>query len=398
MNDFDKREQSEYTTSAECENCRVKPNLYFDNSSTSYPKPPEVAEAVCRHITAIGGNYGRATYERALTNNAIVEGTRDKLATLIGAENGDNIFWCQNATMGSNIVLNSLGLKGKKVLVSPLEHNAVMRPLVHLGADWSVLPCLRDGTVDLKKLKEIPAESAALIVINHLSNVNGVIQPLEEIAAWAGDTPLMVDTSQSLGHTPIDVTKSNIDYLIFTAHKGLYGITGLGGYYAKDANTLRPLIYGGTGSSSESYLMPETYPDRQEAGTPNIVGIAALNAALSNQPEPLHTHRDTLSLIEMTKRIKGIKVYCADDPSRQGELFSFVHDTINGSEFAYLLQKRHGIECRYGHHCAPLAHKSIGSYDSGTVRISFSPYHTKEEMDYLLNAITETAHETGSIR
>lgn len=372
-------------------------NKYFDNSSTSYPKPIEVADAIYHHITAVGGNYGRASYERALTNNTLVESTRDQVAALIGTAEGDHIFWCQNATMASNIILNSLDLRGKNVLVSPLEHNAVMRPLEYLGAHWTTLPALSDGTIDVSKLKDLSLKDIDLIIINHLSNVNGVIQPLQEVAAWAGDTPLMVDTSQSLGHTEIDVIASNIDYLIFTAHKGLYGVTGLGGYYVKETSKLRPLIYGGTGSSSESYLMPEAFPDRQEAGTPNIIGIVGLNAALTHKPNPLHTKADTLALIKGIKEMEGMHVFCANDGLYQGELFSFTHNRINGSEFAYQLQKKYGIECRYGHHCAPLAHKNIGSFDSGTLRISLSPYHTPEDMDYLLNAIKEIAYETGRI-
>lgn len=372
-------------------------NKYFDNSSTSYPKPIEVADAIYHHITAIGGNYGRASYDRALKNNTIVEGTRDKIADLIGAENGDRVFWCQNATMASNIMLDSMDLRGKKVLVSPLEHNAITRPLEHLGACWSILPSLSDGMIDVERLKDVSLKGVELIIINHLSNVNGVIQPLAKVAAWAGETPLMVDTSQSLGYIDIDVTKSNIDYLLFTAHKGLYGVTGLGGYYVKDTTKLKPLLYGGTGSSSESYLMPTTYPDRQEAGTPNIIGIVGLNAALTNKPDPLHAKNHTLSLIKGVKDIEEIRVFCANDDSCQGELFSFTHEKINGSEFAYRLQKRYDIECRYGHHCAPLAHKSIGSFDSGTIRISLSPYHTTADMDYLLNAIKEITDEIGRI-
>lgn len=366
-------------------------NRYFDNGSTSYPKPIEVADAVYHHITAVGGPYGRASYEKAIKNTFVVEETRDLISKSIGAQSGDNLFWCQNATMGSNTILGGLNLKGKRVLVSPLEHNAIMRPLEHLGAKWSTLPSLSDGSIDLEQLKNTSLEGIELIVINHLSNVNGVIQPLEEIASWAVNTPIMVDCSQSLGHISIDVAKSNIDYLIFTAHKGLLGITGLGGYYAKDPNNLKPLIYGGTGSSSESYLMPSTFPDRQEAGTPNIVGIVGLNAALKNAPTPNHTKEDTLTLIDDIKKIDGITVFCANNPLQQGELFSFTHNKINGSDFTLRLQKRHGIECRYGHHCAPLAHKSIGSFNTGTIRISLSPYHTKEDLNYLLTAIKNEA-------
>ncbi|MEG1936757.1 MAG: aminotransferase class V-fold PLP-dependent enzyme [Rikenellaceae bacterium] len=372
-------------------------NKYFDNSSTSYPKPIEVADAIYNHITNIGGNYGRATYQRALKNNTIVEGARDAIAELIGAKNGDHVFWCQSATMASNIILNSLDLQGKRVLVSPLEHNAVMRPLEHIGASWTTLPSLSDGTIDIEKLKEISLEDVDLIIINLVSNVNGVIQPLKEVAQWAGETPIMVDSSQALGNINIDVTKENINYLIFTTHKGLFGVPGLGGYYVKDTKNIRPFVYGGTGSSSESYLMPTTYPDRQEAGTPNIVGIVGLDAALKHKPKSEHTKEDTLALIQGVKDIDGIKVFCANNPLYQGDLFSFTHHSINGSEFMYRLQSVYGIECRYGHHCAPLAHKSIGSFNTGTVRISLSPYHTKEDIVYLLNAIKEISNETHSI-
>ena len=362
-------------------------NKYFDNGSTSYPKPKKVAEDVYDYIVNLGGTYGRAAYERVMKCTSIVESCRDKVAKIIGASDGANIFWSQNATMGSNTVLNSLDLKGKRILISPMEHNAITRPLHHLGVEWEVMPCFDDGFVDVEKLNQISKDNLALIIVNHQSNVNGVIQPIEDICKWAGDTEVMVDTSQSLGHINIDVEKNNIDYLIFTGHKGLLGVSGIGGYYSKNPRKMKPLIYGGTGTSSESYNMPNSYPDTQEAGTPNMVGVVGLSSAIDNKPKSLHTKEDVFNFIKELKKIDSLNVLCANDFKNQGELLSFYSAKITGSELVLRLNRDFGIECRYGVHCAPLAHRTLKTLEIGTIRVAFSPYHTPEDLEYLLQSI-----------
>lgn len=354
-------------------------NLYFDNATTSFPKPPQVAQSVAAYITECGGSYGRTATQRALQSSAAVERCRDLIAQRLRASNADSVFFTLNATMAANTVLK--GLKLTKVLVSPLEHNAIMRPLKALGVEIVVLPSDKSGLIRLDS--NIDTRGISLVIVNHQSNVNGVVQPIAQIAEWAATKgfPLMVDTSQSLGMLPVEV-----DYAIFTGHKGLHGITGVGGFYAKNPDTIAPLVHGGTGSRSDSYEMPEVYPDRLEAGTPNVAGIVGLCTALENPPKPLHTYADFL---DMVGDIKGYNVFVSTDNTQQGELFSLTHDAMKPSEIAHKLYTNYGIETRSGLHCSPMAHRTLGTFPEGTVRISLSPYHTVADMEYLTKALNE---------
>ena len=370
----------------------MKKNLYFDNASTSFPKPKEIEAAALSYIRR-GGNYGRAAYNRGVENTKVVEECRDALAQFIykgnEAVSGDNIIFTKSATEASNLVLRSLDLRGKKVLVSPLEHNAVMRPLVDIGADVEVLKASSDGRVSADELSKYDFSEVALIVINHISNVNGVVQPVEEIALISkiNGVKLMVDASQSIGS---GVTKEvEADFIIFAGHKSLFGATGVGGLYARDTSLLRPLVFGGTGSNSDSFEMPSFAPDRFEAGTPNILGIEVLLAAIKHRPEPLHTKQQFLEMLKDIKKIKGVLVYCANYDSNQSELFSIRCDNIDHSLFVQHLYDDYGIEIRSGLHCSPLAHRSLGSFDAGLVRFSLSPYHTIEDLNYLCSSLKE---------
>lgn len=359
-------------------------NKYFDNASTSYPKPREVVEAICDFTVNMGGSYGRSSYPRAFLSTTLVEECRDMLAERLGVSGG--IAWAMNATGGSNMIISSLNLRKKKVLVSPLEHNCVMRPLKAMGAIVEVLPHFTDGRIDISRIKK---EDAHLVVVNHQSNVNGVIQPIADIKAALGDTPLFLDTAQSLGYIDVELEKWGVDYAIFTAHKGLLGVTGVGGLYAKDTTTLKPLLYGGTGSNSLSYDMPTLFPEFMEAGTYNMVGIVGLRAALGCTLEPYHTKNDFYDFLDEVRKLKGIEVFCAEDRNTQGELFSFRHNTIDGALLTSILSEEYGIECRYGLHCSALAHRTLGTTESGTIRVAPSIYHSCNELDYFVESLSK---------
>ena len=369
-------------------------NLYFDNASTSFPKPPMVAEAIVSCITNCGGTYGRGAYPRVLRSTSIVEECRDLIGELLGLSSGDNIFFTANATGGSNTILKGIAqeLRGKTIYVSALEHNAVMRPLEYLKGVCNIrvetLPSAVDGRVIVNRLSEVVGD-VALVIVNHQSNINGVIQPLEEIAKWAKNSgyQLMVDATQSLGDTPIDVEKLGVDYLIFTGHKGLYGPTGIGGFYAREPENITPLIHGGTGSNSDSYSMPTIYPDVFEAGTPNIIGAAGLKAALENRPEYRHDRADFIELIEDVESISGVTVCRSSDLEFQGALFSITHAQLLPSVISKRLFDGYGIETRQGLHCSPATHQHLGTMPAGTVRIATSHYHTKEDFSVLIGAI-----------
>lgn len=368
-------------------------NRYFDNASTSYPKPPEVAGGMVRFMTETGGTYARAAYDRAVESSRMLETCRNMLMDKIGAGVDDDLVFTSNATDASNMLLFGLGLHDCKVLVSPLEHNAVMRPLEWLkrnrGVKWEVLSADTDGRVDCKALGSMDLKGVRLIVVNHQSNVNGVIQPLREIKDIAGNVAVAVDASQSIGYMDIDVRAMGVDFLFFTGHKGLHGPTGTGGLYIRQGMEVAPLRYGGTSALSYSFDMPDTMPDRLEAGTPNMAGIAGLLAALENPVEPQHTKMDFMQMLHAVKDIAGVNVYCACDREYQGALFSFTCEGNTSYNIAEMLFDRYGIECRSGIHCAPLAHSYLKTGENGTVRLSLSPYHTRGDMDYLVNSLRE---------
>lgn len=358
-------------------------NLYFDNGSTSFPKPREVADAMTAFTLNGGGSYGRSSHKRAYMATSLVEECRDLMGRKLGVENGENIAWAMNATHASNVILSSLELRGKIVLVSPLEHNCTMRPLVASGAVIRVMPSFSDGRIDINR---VSAEHAVLAVVNHQGNVNGVIQPIEELRRVL-QIPLMIDTAQSLGH--IEVNAAEVDYAIFTGHKGLLGPTGTGGLYVREPSTLRPLLYGGTGSNSASYDMPTNFPEFLEAGTFNTVGLAGLKAALECNVTPCHTKSDFMEMMRETGKLRGVELIRANDEDVQGELFSFRHNAMDGAVIAHRLSEEYGIDCRFGLHCSALAHTTLGTTASGTVRVSPSKFHTVKEFEFFVKALAE---------
>ena len=373
----------------------VPSNTYFDNAATSFPKPPAVAREAARYLDELGGPYGRGVYPRALEVSRTVEEARDRVAGLLATHKADSIAFTPNATVAINLVMQGLLAEGGHVLVSPLEHNAVMRTLCSLGrragVHFDVLPHLDDGLVDVAKIEQSLRPGTTLVAINHQSNVNGVIQPIEEIKQRLGNVPMLVDASQSLGQIPIDVDRWEIDYLAFTGHKNLLGPTGTGGLFAAAGESLQPLMFGGTGSRSASFEMPSFLPDRFEAGTPNIAGIFGLLGALKNRPDARHTKEDLRWLCDEVRRLPSVIFYGADDFSDQGSLFSINHKAHDCSEFAERLCDEFGVETRSGLHCAPLAHKTIGTFPQGAVRIAPSVYHSRADFEFLLEALTEVA-------
>lgn len=365
-------------------------NRYFDNASTSFPKPEAVGRAMVEYMARCGGTYGRGFYPRAREATAVAEECRDRLGQVMEVDPG-RIFFTQNATAAANTVLKGLPLARRTVLVSGLEHNAVMRPLQHLadtcGVEVRQMPSLADGTVDTAALD---LSGVALAVVNHMGNVNGVLQPVPRIIDALGGVPLMLDAAQSLtadGLPGLAAADRRPDFIIFTGHKGLYGPTGTGGVYMAHPEQVAPLLHGGTGSHSDSYAMPAVLPDRFEAGTPNMAGIGGLLAALQNPPAPRHSHDDLLTLLRRLREVPGLRVLCAADPAMQGGVFSVVHEAVTPDELAVRLFDRYGIETRPGLHCAPLAHRTLGTFPAGAVRIALSAYHTPDDLDYLVHAI-----------
>ncbi|UYM17729.1 aminotransferase class V-fold PLP-dependent enzyme [Endozoicomonas euniceicola] len=377
------------------------PLTYFDNSATSYPKPVEVMEAISHYLTEMGGSYGRSSHARAFESSSVVEACREKLAGLLDIEQVENLCFASNATHAANTILQGFSFpEGAEVLISPLEHNAVARPLAMLEQQGQIslktLPAGRDGRVIPEQISDLVNSRTTLVVVNHQSNVNGVIQPVADIKAVVGNVPVLVDASQSLGKYPVHVDQWGIDYLIFTGHKALLGPTGTGGFYIREPHTIKPLLLGGTGSNSEHLEMPTVMPDRFEAGTPNIAGIFGLFAALEHPPKPRHSREDFLMLLEGIQAIDGFIVNRAIDSETQGEVISLTHTDLDAGTLSWRLEKQFGISTRSGLHCAPLAHQHLGTYPEGTCRLSPSVYHSPDDFAYLLGALKSITMEVAA--
>ena len=370
-------------------------NKYFDNASTTYPKPEIVSETVADTLKNIQGNHSRGFSKHSIKIAEVFYETRELLSNLFNAQKPENIIFTSNATTAINNILFGLNLYKKHVLVTPLEHNAVMRPLNFLTKSkiitYSCLPCNPDGSIILQKIKKHIKKNTALIIVNHVSNVNGLIQEIQNIRQYAENVPILVDAAQSAGITKIDVSSSNIDYLVFTGHKALKGPSGTGGFYIKNPESIKSLIYGGTGSKSDSIDMPDFSPDKFEAGTPNIPGIFGLNSALkvinsigikTNQIETL------LDLIPT-----DYNIFCSCKRSQQAPLFSITHKSKKITDIANDLYNKFELVTRIGLHCSPNAHKFLGTYPEGTIRISLSTYHNNEDIQYLVSALHQIDKE-----
>lgn len=366
-------------------------NSYFDNAATSFPKPQEVAEYITKYLNESGGTYGRSAYPRVLESSSTIETVRELLANMLGTAFPDRIAFSSNATSAINTILFGLNLKDCHILISPMEHNAVMRPLHELkrryNVEYDILPHGPDGMVDIERIGQYLKSSTKLVIVNHQSNVNGVMQPVREIKSKIGEIPMILDLAQSLGHSVLSIDDWGIEFAAFTGHKGLLGPTGTGGLYVKNPELVSPLTFGGTGSKSESFEMPEFTPDKYEAGTPNLAGIYGLLGVLKNHPKPSHDLNDFFNLLKEIKEIPNIKLYCASDIHAQGPLFSINHTRHDCGKISEALYSTFTIEVRSGLHCAPLAHSTLGTYPSGTVRFSPSIYHSKEDFEYLIKAI-----------
>ncbi|MEG2067843.1 MAG: aminotransferase class V-fold PLP-dependent enzyme, partial [Tannerellaceae bacterium] len=351
---------------------------------------------MAHYLNFEGGTYGRASYPRIVQATRAVEACRDAVAGWLGAKASEQVAFCSGATSAANALLKGIEMaEGTPVWVSPMEHNAVMRVLYYLketrGIEIHVLPALADGTVDMQQLRALKLSGVEVFVINHQSNVNGVIQPVAEIAELCNRAyvPILVDVSQSLGSVPVLGDAWDVTALFFSGHKGLMGPTGIGGFLCRYPEGLKPYIHGGTGSNSDRYEMPDDLPDRYEAGTPNLVGIIGLLAAIENRPKPAHTPDDWLQCLSCLSCLSDIRLFRALEGERQGEVFSFTSDRMTPSELAGRLYAKYRIEVRSGLHCAPLAHRTLGTFPVGTVRISSSPYHTPEDLQILVKAIAD---------
>lgn len=374
--------------------------IYLDNASTSSPKAPTVATAMSDYITNRGININRGSYALAYDVEDIIYTTRQRLNTLFNGHDPSHVIFTQNVTMSLNMVIKGLLKAGDHVLVSSMEHNAVMRPLTQLlnkGITFDIIPCDKRGSIQLESMDSLIRPNTVAMIINHASNVCGTIQPLESIGSICKDHNLqfIVDAAQTAGVIPIDVKACHIDALCFTGHKGLLGPQGIGGIILTKemAQTLTPLIAGGTGSFSHLETMPPHMPDAFEAGTLNLPGIIGLNEGLSyiesQGMENIHNHELALTqaFLEGLQSIDVVNIIGKQDIQDRTAIVSITIDSMDPASIAYELESTYHIMTRVGLHCAPRAHQTLGTYPEGTVRFSFGYANTHEDVVSALSAL-----------
>jgi len=381
--------------------------IYFDNAATSWPKPPGVAEAMVRFINDVGANPGRAGHRLAVQAGRIVYSAREAVAELFNVPDPLRVVFGHNVTEALNLALRGLLRPGAHVVTSSMEHNSMMRPLRALerqGVALTVVPCSPEGVLDPAAVEAVLRPDTVMIALNHASNVVGTLLPVADVAALARDYDLLllVDAAQTGGAYPIDVQADGIDLLAFTGHKSLCGPMGTGGLVVGervDVARLEPLKRGGTGSRSEHEEQPDFLPDMCESGTPNAVGLAGLDAGvrwvLERGVAAIRTHEVTLAqrLIDGLSGIRGVTVYGELDATRQTATVSFNVAGLEPSDVGLRLDEAYGIMCRVGLHCAPAAHKTIGTFPAGMVRFGLSAFSTQEEIDAAVAAVGRLARE-----
>ncbi|MHC4914742.1 MAG: aminotransferase class V-fold PLP-dependent enzyme [Planctomycetota bacterium] len=351
--------------------------IYLDHAATSWPKPPEVAGAIERFMGDVAANAGRSGHGASLRSARMVFDVRERAAELLGVRDSADLVFTRGTTEGLNLVLKGFLSEGDRVLVTPMEHNSAMRPLTRLAAERSVrvamMPADEFGRVDVAAGREMTEGRAPqLVVVNHVSNVNGAVQDLGAVREAFPESALLVDAAQSVGVLPVDVAGSRIDFLCCSAHKGLLGPTGLGLCYLDPRHEVRPLAEGGTGSASEETRHPGFRPDRYEAGTLNLHGIAGLGGALEHIAAKgllgEHKRQLTSRLIEGLREISGVRLHSPGDGSAL--MVSLTAESMAPDALARRLEEKRGVLCRPGLQCSPSAHRHLGTFSGGTLRLS----------------------------
>ncbi len=407
----------------------VTRQIYMDNAATSFPKPPGVIRAMAHFMENVGANPGRSGHAQALEATEIANTTRRKLAALFNSPDPKRIVFTLNATEALNTVIYGRLQAGDHVIISQMDHNSVIRPVRHLESEGvitvSVIPADRLGFLDLNVLKGMIQTNTALVAVNHASNVCGAIQDIAAIREITQGVPLLVDAAQTAGTLEIDVQAMGIDFLAFTGHKSLYGPQGVGGLYVREGLTVKPLKRGGTGSVSEMAEQPDFFPDCLESGTQNNVGIAGLGAGINFIMETgidkIRKYESELfdAFVDDLIDVPGLTLYGPLKSEKQLPIISVTFDqvlpdglrlsfggcggrsipaafeSVHPQEAGTILTSQYAIAVRVGLHCAPLAHKALGTFPDGTVRFSLGYFNTMEQVEIATDAVKKIAQKTN---
>ncbi len=378
--------------------------IYLDNAATSFPKAPGTAEAVTRFLLETGANAGRSSHKGAMEASSILFECREALAELFGIGESDRIIFTSNTTEALNTAIFGMITEGSTVLTSSMEHNSVMRPLRFLEKNRGIrileFGSDRSGYPDMEDFRRLLGEKPDFLIITAASNVTGIISPFEEMAEEAAgrNIPVCVDGAQLAGHYPVNISDTKIDLFAFPGHKGLLGPTGTGGLYISERVNPVPLMFGGTGSRSSEEFQPDFLPDKYESGTPNIASIAGLLASvrfiLKEGVERIRKKEEEITsfLTSDLQSVKGLSLVPSGQEHIKTPAVSVIHETLTVSEITRILDEN-DIAVRMGLHCAPSAHRTVGTFDNGgTIRFSPGFFTTEEEIEKtidILKGITE---------
>lgn len=378
--------------------------VYLDNSSTTFPKPKQVIDAMYNYMLKVGGNAGRGNYSNTLDSNRFLYNAREVICNFFGYDSPSNVIFTNNVTTSLNILIKGILQPGDHVITSSMEHNSVIRPLFfckkNLGIKLDILQANKNGFIDIDDFKNKITSKTKLVVITQASNVTGSIQDIHAIGEICNNLNVffIVDSSQGAGVLDINMNTIKANAIAFTGHKSLLGPQGIGGFIldSKLNDSCSSIIHGGTGSLSYSLDQPDFLPDKFECGTlnlPGIVGLAeGINYINSIGLDKIYNHNNNLIkyLLDGLLNIKGFTVYGDSSCFNLTTCISINYKSLNCSELGYYLECN-GIKTRSGLHCAPLAHKTIGTYPDGTVRLSISYFTTIEELDYTLAILNKVS-------
>jgi len=375
--------------------------IYLDNAATTFPKPQEVYNSMMNYMTNIGTNPGRGASTATLAGNKVILNCRYALMDFFHFDKVENVIFTPNITTSLNTIIKSVVKKGFHVITSSMDHNATLRPLNSLFQkgiiELDIVTCSKEGFINVDDFIKTIKPNTKLVVLSHSSNIIGSIQPLEAIGKICKEKDIyfVIDAAQTAGVLPLDFYKLNCNALAFTGHKSLMGPQGIGGFLIDDNlnDNCTTFIEGGTGSLSSSMLQPDFLPDKFESGTLNGPGVAGLLAAInyinSRGIDSIREKEEYLceTFINGLLNINSIEVYGSRDISKRTSAISVNSTKSDNSELGFILDKEYGITTRTGLHCAPLAHETIGTYPTGSLRFGIGPFNDIKDINYTLSAL-----------
>ncbi|HET6498638.1 MAG TPA: aminotransferase class V-fold PLP-dependent enzyme [Coriobacteriia bacterium] len=378
----------------------VRATVYLDHGATSWPKPQSVIDAVTQALAELGGAAGRGTYAMALESSRTVVRARRSCAALLGVADPRDLLFQPGCTVACNLMLKGLIGPGERVVVSSVEHNAVVRPLAHLERRGAVVDMVRadgDGVIALEDVeRSVRAAPTRAVVCTHASNVTGAVQPISDLSRIAHEhgALMLVDGAQAAGHLDVDLADLGADAYAVSGHKALLGPPGIGLLYLAPHLDAEPFVDGGTGGDSASTAMPSERPDRYEAGTANLPGIAGLSAGIAViAAEGGALRRTDAALISMLHEgilaIPGFRVLGPPPGVPRVPVLSAVHERVPPDRIASVLDRTYGIAARAGLHCAPWAHETLGTLGCGAVRFGVGWGNTEEHVGLVLASLRE---------